>query len=134
MKRFLLVILIVIIAVGLIGCSQSVVKDVTITNVTVEKERPLDYVPATLPDTDDTTWWGEQISGDITNNASKTLTVGVIIHSYGHNNENSRYSELLPIRIDPGEKKRFQYSFNYQKQGVEQPYEWMHDISDIVKK
>ena len=132
MKRLLLAILMAIIAVEFAGCAQSVVDEVTISNVEHESYRPDGYDGETGIE-GGFNWAGVIISGNITNNSNKTLTVAVIVNSYvGNDKRYNRYGESNTVNIDPGETKRFEYDFVYDEQGVVAA--WSHDISDVVKK
>ncbi len=133
MKRILSMILIVMVALGFAGCSQSVMDKVKISNVEKESYRPEGYVLTGDLSKDGFAWDGVLITGDITNNSNQTLTVAVIVNSYvGKDKKYNRYGESNIIHIDPGETKRFEYNFNYDEQGITAA--WTHDISDIVKK
>lgn len=131
-RQICAVLLLMCLAFGLVGCSQSVIDEVTISNVEQESYRPEGYDGPT-DIAGGFNWDGVIISGDITNNSNKTLRVAVVINSYvGKSKKYNRYGESNTISLDPGETKQFEYDFNYDDQGI--AASWTHDISNVVKK
>lgn len=132
MKTKLIIALMITIVLSCVGCAKSALDKVEIKNVEKESYRPVGYVPS--GGIDGFEWDGVVISGDITNTSNESLTVAVVIHSYGNKNKNSRYHETEEIRLDPGETEQFEYKFVYDDQNVMRPFGWYHDISDVIYK
>ena len=128
MKRLLIAV--VLVASILSGCAQSVVNDVTVSNVEKESYRPEGYVLTGDLGKDGFAWDGVIISCDVTNNSNRTIKVSVVVKSYC--GSRSVFGESNPVSIDPGETRRAEYDFNYAEQDIEAT--WLHDISDVILK